>query len=113
MATETKTIGRIAIVPKGTYSPTITYTMLDVVYYKNSSYICNVSQSLGDDPLISDKWSLMTKGMYPVGIWDSSLTYDYLNLVTKTTSSVTKSYLCIVETTTQDPESSNDWLQLN
>ena len=53
--------GRVMIIPKGTYDASVTYKMLDAVYYSGSTYICK-AQTTGNAPTNTTYWQLMAQG---------------------------------------------------
>lgn len=50
--------GRVLIIPKGEYDASVTYTMLDMVYYSGKSYICKQT-TVGHDPTNTVYWQIM------------------------------------------------------
>ena len=53
--------GRVMIIPKGTYDASVTYKLLDAVYYSGSTYICK-AQTTGNAPTNTTYWQLMAQG---------------------------------------------------
>lgn len=53
--------GRVLIIPKGDYDSSVTYNMLDMVYYSGKSYICKQT-STGNDPTNTVYWQIMADG---------------------------------------------------
>ena len=63
-------VGRILLLPKGTYSGSDTYNMLDWVRYNGSAWVCKVDGTTGITPAENANWTLMsTDGT--VGGWSS------------------------------------------
>lgn len=105
MATTTKVIGIIGMTYKGGYDNATTYNKLQVVTYRNSSYVCKVDTVLGTLPTDTTAWGLLNKGLYYAGTWADG-TYGYLDMVTYNNLN----YMCVVESTTAEPTTSNDWI---
>lgn len=53
--------GRVLLIPKGNYDSTVTYTMLDMVVYNGSSYICK-QECTGVVPTNTTYWMLNASG---------------------------------------------------
>ena len=53
--------GRVLIMPKGNYDSSVTYNMLDMVYYGGKSYICKQT-STGNVPTNTVYWQIMLEG---------------------------------------------------
>ena len=55
--------GRVLILPKGNYSSTTTYNMLDLVYNPTdaNSYICKQNNTKGKDPTNTTYWQLFSQ----------------------------------------------------
>lgn len=55
MATQTKTtdVGPVGLIPKGSYSPTATYSLLMTVLYNHDSWVCIAMTAEGDEKDIS------------------------------------------------------------
>ena len=53
--------GRVLPMPKGTYDASVTYNMLDMVYYSGSTYVCK-AQTTGHAPTDTDYWQIMAQG---------------------------------------------------
>lgn len=53
--------GRVLLIPRGNYDATATYTMLDMVVYNGSSYICKQT-STGNLPTDTTYWMLNASG---------------------------------------------------
>lgn len=73
MAESTKNIGRVIMLYKGEYSPTITYTKLDVVYQDStkSSYISLQDNNIGKEPKDNPTfWGVISKAKYEVNDQD-------------------------------------------
>lgn len=52
-------VGRILLMPKGTYNVSTTYNMLDWVRYSGSAWICKVDGTVGITPTEGANWTLM------------------------------------------------------
>ena len=112
MATTTKTIGVIGMTFKGEYSSSVEYGLLQVVTYRNSSFICKVASSTGASPLNTTNWEVLNYGMYYVGEWTNGVTYSYMNTATVTTETSAKLYMCNATSSTEDPTTSSHWVAL-
>lgn len=53
-------VGRIQMIDKGDYNSATSYTVLDIVYYEGSSYICK-KDSKGNNPTNTIYWQLLAK----------------------------------------------------
>ena len=53
--------GRVLIIPKGEYNASTTYSMLDLVTYQGSSYVCKQT-STGNLPTNTTYWQLSAQG---------------------------------------------------
>ena len=60
MAILTTNIGRVMIIPKGTYSPSVTYEILDLVESNGSSYVSKVGENIGNPLNDSGYWQIVT-----------------------------------------------------
>ena len=56
--------GRVAIVPKGEWSQSVTYDKLDLVTYNGNTFIAYKS-SVGVEPVDGDTWMLVMQGIDP------------------------------------------------
>ena len=59
--------GRVAIVPKGEWSQSVTYDKLDLVTYNGNTFIAYKS-SVGVEPVDGDTWMLVMQGIDPQDI---------------------------------------------
>ena len=60
MAILTTNIGRVMIIPKGTYSSSVTYEILDLVESNGSSYVSKVGENIGNPLNDSRYWQIVT-----------------------------------------------------
>ena len=56
METKKINLGRVGLVPKGAYSPDVTYGRLHVVTYKNTTYCSMQEGNTGHEPVGEDEW---------------------------------------------------------
>lgn len=56
METKKINLGRVGLVPKGAYSPDVTYGRLHVVTYKNTTYCSKQEDNTGHEPVGEDDW---------------------------------------------------------
>ena len=56
METKKINLGRVGLVPKGSYSPDVTYGRLHVVTYKNTTYWSKQEGNTGHEPVGEDEW---------------------------------------------------------
>lgn len=56
METKKIKLGRVGFVPKGAYSPDVTYGRMHVVTYKNTTYWSKQEGNTGHEPLGEDEW---------------------------------------------------------
>lgn len=56
METKKINLGRVGLVPKGAYSPDVTYGRLHVVTYKNTTYCSKQEGNTGHEPVGEDEW---------------------------------------------------------
>jgi hypothetical protein len=56
METKKINLGRVGLVPKGAYSPDVTYGRLHVVTYKNTTYCSKQEGNIGHEPAGEDDW---------------------------------------------------------
>lgn len=56
MKTKKINLGRVGLVPKGAYSPDVTYGRLHVVTYKNTTYCSKQEGNTGHEPVGEDEW---------------------------------------------------------
>ena len=56
METKKINLGRVGLVPKGAYSPDVTYGRLHVVTYRNTTYCSKQEGNTGHEPVGEDKW---------------------------------------------------------
>lgn len=56
METKKINLGRVGLVPKGAYSPDVTYGRLHVVTYKNTTYCSKQEGNTGHEPVGEDDW---------------------------------------------------------
>lgn len=56
MKTKKINLGRVGLVPKGAYSPDVTYGRMHVVTYKNTTYWSKQEGNTGHEPLGEDDW---------------------------------------------------------
>lgn len=61
MAGTPKPIGRILIIPKGSYDPSTPYNSLDLVRYDSKSWLCKTDGIIGITPTEGTDWTLMTE----------------------------------------------------
>ena len=54
-------IGKILLMPRGTYDATATYNVLDWVRYGGSAWVCKVNGTHGVAPSESDTWTVMAQ----------------------------------------------------
>ena len=78
-------LGRVAIVPKGTYSASVQYYYLDLVYYNGSSYVVHTEPSIGTVPTNTSYWYLVAEGAEVEMRYDSVTDYIQWKLITDTT----------------------------
>lgn len=52
-------VGRILLMPKGTYNASTTYNMLDWVRYSGEAWVCKVDGTVGITPVEGANWTLM------------------------------------------------------
>ena len=53
--------GRVLPLPKGIYDESVTYNLLDMVYYSGSTYVCK-AQTTGHAPTDTTYWQIMAQG---------------------------------------------------
>lgn len=58
-------LGKIMMLPKGEYDKGVTYEMLDIVTYEDSSYLCKQT-SINNLPTNTEYWQLISKGVSDV-----------------------------------------------
>lgn len=90
-------LGRVGLVPKGTYVGSTTYQRLDVVTYLGSSYMA-LKTSLGVLPTVSANWQQLAqigKSYNPKGAWIPKASYvnDLKNIDVVSYNGV--SYYCV------------------
>lgn len=68
--------GRVLILPRGIYNNSVTYTLLDIVYYENATYICKKT-SLGNLPTDDEYWQVMVEVPSASNITPESLGIGY------------------------------------
>ena len=56
METKKINLGRVGLVPKGAYSPDVTYGRLHVVTYRNTTYCSKQESNTGHEPVGEDEW---------------------------------------------------------
>ena len=56
METKKINLGRVGLVPKGAYSPDVTYGRLHVVTYRNTTYCSKKEGNTGHEPVGEDEW---------------------------------------------------------
>ena len=56
-------IGVVGYTDKGNYNPTTTYNKLNVVKYKGSSWVCNLDNTIGQEPTDGIYWHTMMEGV--------------------------------------------------
>ena len=56
METKKINLGRVGLVPKGSYSPDVTYGRLHVVTYRNTTYCSKQEGNTGHEPVGEDEW---------------------------------------------------------
>ena len=56
METKKINLGRVGLVPKGAYSPDVTYGRLHVVTYRNTTYCSKQEGNIGHEPVGEDEW---------------------------------------------------------
>lgn len=56
METKKINLGRVGLVPKGAYSPDVTYGRLHVVTYRNTTYCSKQEGNTGHEPVGEDEW---------------------------------------------------------
>lgn len=56
METKKINLGRVGLVPKGAYSPDVTYGRMHVVTYKNTTYWSKQEGNTGHEPVGEDEW---------------------------------------------------------
>lgn len=56
METKKINLGRVGLVPKGAYSPDVTYGRLHVVNYRNTTYCSKQEGNTGHEPVGEDEW---------------------------------------------------------
>ena len=56
MKTKKINLGRVGLVPKGAYSPDVTYGRLHVVTYKNTTYWSKQEGNTGHEPNGEGEW---------------------------------------------------------
>lgn len=61
MAGTPKPIGRILIIPKGSYDPSTPYNSLDLVRYDSKSWLCKTDGIIGITPTEGTDWTLITE----------------------------------------------------
>lgn len=60
-------LGKVAMTPKGTYSSSVTYSKLNIVYYNGLSYIyISDIDSSGHLPTDTTYWQVLTGGLLVV-----------------------------------------------
>ena len=52
-------IGKVLLMPKGTYSGSVTYNQLDWVRYDGKAWVCKVNNTVGVTPVEGANWTLM------------------------------------------------------
>lgn len=57
-----QSLGRIGFLFKGEYNSSVSYSNLDVVSYKGSSYVC-IKNAIGIEPTNASYWSIIAKGL--------------------------------------------------
>ena len=63
METKKINLGRVGLVPKGAYSPDVTYGRLHVVTYRNTTYCSKQEGNTGHEPVGEDEWwSILVDG---------------------------------------------------
>ena len=75
--------GRVLIIPKGNYNPTETYTMLDMVQFNSTSYLC-IKTCTGIQPTDTEYWYCvvdLTVLMNKIGDLDELKTSSKASLV--------------------------------
>lgn len=55
--------GRLSMLFKDAYSPSLTYHPLDVVTYENNSYICKKETTAGISPDNTEYWGVIAKSI--------------------------------------------------
>ena len=78
-------LGRVAIVPQGTYSASVQYYYLDLVYYNGSSYLVHTQPTIGTLPIDTDYWYLVAEGTEIEMRYDAVTDYIQWKLVTDST----------------------------
>lgn len=78
-------LGRVAIVPKGTYSASVQYVYLDLVYYNGSSYLVHTQPTIGTAPTDTDYWYLVAEGTEIEMRYDAGTEYIQWKLITDST----------------------------
>lgn len=63
--------GRILLMPKGNYSASVTYVMLDMVRYNNALWVCK-KQCIGIPPAEGEYWQLGTEYVADAALSESS-----------------------------------------
>ena len=56
-------LGAVGYTDKGNYNPTTTYNKLNVVKYKGSSWVCNLDNTIGQEPTDGIYWHTMMEGV--------------------------------------------------
>ena len=56
-------LGAVGYTDKGNYNPTTTYNKLNVVKYKGSSWVCNLDNTIGQEPTEGIYWHTMMEGV--------------------------------------------------
>jgi len=54
-------VGKIVLMPKGTYDPTATYKVLDWVRYNGVSWVCKVDNTSGVTPVEGTNWTVLAQ----------------------------------------------------
>lgn len=75
-------LGKIALKWRGAYNAATTYASQDIVSFQNSSHICLVDGTVGEDPNTFGKWEVFAAGIYgPSFNANDILTSDGANIV--------------------------------
>lgn len=97
--------GRVAIVPKGDYSSSVTYKRLDLVRYNDKAYVAKKA-STGVLPTNTDYWMLMTSDGIVI---DNSLSNDSTNPVQ---NKIIKTAIDNIQTTSRATLSQAGWYRV-
>lgn len=77
-------LGRIKFVYQGTWAPTVSYLVDDIVTVGGKTYICTISHT-ASTLFVSDfnlnKWSVISDGVKWKGNWTTNTLYDFGDLV--------------------------------